>query len=514
MVVLPDLPVVVNGQVLPGDTDAWTFSAKKGQHIVIAASVREIIPYLADAVPGWFQAVLELTDSDGNELAFADSFHHRQDPVIHFEVPQDGHYTIRIHDSLYRGREDFVYRITIGEIPFLTSFFPLGTRPGDKTLIELDGWNLTRKTLELGPLSRRGDRPVRWQSVLQADGTEIRFPLQTDRLQNVSDQEPNNTPEQSQEITNRIVINGRIDQPGDVDVFRLESAGRVTVDVQARRHGSPLDSLVSLTDAGGQEIAFNDDNEDRTQALLTHHADSHLTTTLPERGTYYLRIEDAQQNGGREFVYRMYVRPPEPDFELRVAPSGIVTRPGTNVPITVFVMRNDGFDQEIELSLVDAPQGFQLSGAVIPAAADRLPLTLYVPPRPTDGPLVLEMEGRACQRRGSRDILTRPAVPAQNMMQAFIWYHLVPMLHWRPMVSQESGSRLTNAPWNREFRETCWCTSGGNGRRPLRVTTPIRRSDAWTTVTYRPSRSKSARVAEHRRRRTRFRSSATTPVCR
>jgi len=29
-------------------------------------------------------------------------------------------------DSLYRGREDFVYRIALGELPLVTGVFPLG----------------------------------------------------------------------------------------------------------------------------------------------------------------------------------------------------------------------------------------------------------------------------------------------------------------------------------------------------------------------------------------------------
>ena len=33
--------------------------------------------------------------------------------------------------AIYRGREDFVYRITIGELPFVTSIFPLGGRAGE-----------------------------------------------------------------------------------------------------------------------------------------------------------------------------------------------------------------------------------------------------------------------------------------------------------------------------------------------------------------------------------------------
>ena len=53
-----ELPATVNGQIMPGDVDRFSFRARKGARLVLAASARELIPYLADAVPGWFQAVL------------------------------------------------------------------------------------------------------------------------------------------------------------------------------------------------------------------------------------------------------------------------------------------------------------------------------------------------------------------------------------------------------------------------------------------------------------------------
>ena len=59
------LPVVVNGQIMPGEVDRFSFTARKGTRLVIAADARELMPYLADAVPGWFQAVLALYDSTG-----------------------------------------------------------------------------------------------------------------------------------------------------------------------------------------------------------------------------------------------------------------------------------------------------------------------------------------------------------------------------------------------------------------------------------------------------------------
>jgi len=121
-----ELPVTINGQIMPGDTDRFQFQAKGGEKLVIEAQARSLIPYLADAVPGWFQATISLYDGQGKEIAYADDFRFNPDPVLFFEIPKAGLYELKIHDSIYRGREDFVYRLVIGEQPFITSTIPLG----------------------------------------------------------------------------------------------------------------------------------------------------------------------------------------------------------------------------------------------------------------------------------------------------------------------------------------------------------------------------------------------------
>ena len=96
------------------------------------SAARELIPYLADAVPGWFQATLALLRlPTARKSAYDDDYRFHPDPVLLFKVPEDGQYVIEIKDAIYRGRPDFVYRITIGEMPFVTSIFPLGGRAGD-----------------------------------------------------------------------------------------------------------------------------------------------------------------------------------------------------------------------------------------------------------------------------------------------------------------------------------------------------------------------------------------------
>jgi hypothetical protein len=417
------LPAVVNGQIMPGEVDHIRFAARKGQHLVVSASARALIPYLADAVPGWFQATLALYDAKGRELAYADDFRFNPDPVLYYEIPKDGDYTIEIKDSIYRGREDFVYRIAIGELPFVTSIFPLGGPAGGATTVECAGWNLAAPNLTQRVNFRASG--VHQLSVTNGEHISNLVPFATDTLPESLEQEPNNTLATAQCVTLPLIVNGRIHAPGDVDVFSIEgqAGSELVAEVKARRLNSPLDSLLRLTDASGKQIAFNDDNDDQGAGLETHHADSYLRAKLPANGTFYLHLGDTQRKGGPEFAYRLRVSPPQPDFELRVVPSSLGIRGGATVPLTVFALRKDGFTNEIALALKDAPAGFKLSGASVPANRDKVRLTLTVPPTPTDTPIGLALEGKA---QVSGNNFVHAAIPADDLMQAFLYRHLVP----------------------------------------------------------------------------------------
>ena len=433
------LPALVNGQIMPGDVDRFSFKARKGARLVVSAGVRALIPYLADAVPGWFQGVLALYDASGEELAYADAFGFRQDPMLYFEIPKDGEYVIEIRDSIYRGREDFVYRIALGELPYVTSIFPLGGRAGTQVNVELSGWNLPVDQLTID-VSYDRRRPLRSIVVRQGDLLSNRIPFPVDMLTECVEQEPNDLPENAQEVTLPIIVNGRIDRPGDIDVFRFKGSSRqfVIAEVLARRLGSPLDSLLRLTTADGREVAANDDHEDKGAALVTHHADSWFSTSLLAAGDYYLRLIDAQRKGGPEFGYRLYIRAPRPDFELRVVPSSFIARPGACVPFTVYALRKDGFSGEILLALDGAPPGFALQGARVPAGQDKVRLTLTVPPKTAKGFFNMDLEGSA-SLRGRK--LSHVAIPAEDMMQAFAYHHLVPAMDWTIVVTGSEAPR-------------------------------------------------------------------------
>ena len=417
------LPAVINGQILPSEIDRYRFTATKGQRLVIIASARALIPYLPDGVPGWFQATLGLYDAQGKELAYDDDFRFNPDPVLYYEIPADGEYVVEIKDSIYRGREDFVYRITIGEIPFITSIFPLGGPAGAKTTVKLTGWNLPDNKLTVNNSERKpGIYPL---SVSKDQWTSNAVPFAVGSLPECVEKEPNNQRPIAQQVSLPIVVNGRIDRRDDVDVFSFEgrAGNEIVAAVFARRLNSPLDSVLRLTDAQGKELAMNDDHEDKGTGLNTHHADSYLRATLPADGTYYLQLADMQHQGGPEYAYRLRISEPQPDFELRAVPSSITVRGSSTVPVTVYALRRDGYTGEIAIAAKDAPAGVSVGGGLLQANEDRVQLTLTVSPLVGKEPFNLKLEGRATIN--GRETV-RSVVPAEDMMQAFEYRHLVP----------------------------------------------------------------------------------------
>lgn len=424
------LPIVLNGQIMPGDVDRFRFQAKAGQKLVIQAHARSLIPYLADAVPGWFQAVVTLYDAQGKEVAYADDYRFDPDPVLFYEIRKGGEYEVAIRDSIYRGREDFIYRISVSEQPFITQAFPLGGRMGIDTDVSIRGWNLPEDRLSLD--MRRGEDGIRKMSYYRENTLSNPVTYAVNILPESLDRESKGKTEVPQAIEMPRIINGRIDRPGDVDVFRIRGRAGDTIvaEVYARRLNTPLDSVVQIKDADGKVVAWNDDyvlkeshlHKD-VMGLVTHHADSYVLTELSEDGFYDVCLTDAQRHGGDAYAYRIRISRARPDFMLRVTPSHFQVRAGGILPITVYALRKDGFDGEILLTIKNAPFGFELKGGRIPAGQDSVRLTLTAPPKGFDHPVPIELEGHA--RLGKRHIRRR-IVPAEDTMQAFLYRHLVP----------------------------------------------------------------------------------------
>jgi hypothetical protein len=147
-------------------------------------------------------------------------------------------------------------------------------------------------------------------------------------LSEVLEKEPNDAPEQAQAVPFPVAINGQSDGNGD-DAFRFPAhqGDRITIDAQAFRLDSTLRPTLSLSTAGGKELARSKPYYERVDALLD--------VVIPADGDYIVNVADATYSGG--LPYRLVVsKQPllENAFPCALAPgeTAELTITGRNLP--------------------------------------------------------------------------------------------------------------------------------------------------------------------------------------
>lgn len=360
-------PAVLNGQIFPGETDSFPISLSAGQKLVFAVKARALIPYLADAVPGWFQPVISIKGPDGTEIAYADDNGSDPDPILRFTALRDGVHTVSIRDSIYRGRFDFTYRIEVRE-----------SAPSPSPVI-------------------RAGAPQGWERDTGWSG-DAALPS---------------------------LVSGTIFAPGETARYRFSAAAGAAfvAEIRARRDLSPLDASLSLLDASGKQVAFNDDFEDKEAGLLVHHADPYMYFRIPQAGTYTLVVADIAMHGGPEYAYRLRAGPASEDFAVLTERSAINIPLSGSAAFSVLAVRKDGFDGLIEIVLKRPLPGLSLEGGFIPKGKSAAMMTLSFRGVAPPAPYALELEARAM---AGGKLLVHPVKPADRMMQAFAPTHLVP----------------------------------------------------------------------------------------
>jgi hypothetical protein len=121
-------------------------------------------------------------------------------------------------------------------------------------------------------------------------------------------------------------------------------------------------------------------------------------------------------------------------------PSSLNVRAGGSVPLTVYALRKDGFTNQITLVLDGAPAGFKLTGGSIPAGQKQVQVTLTAPPTELAEPVSLSLQGSTMIQG---QVQVRKAVPAEDMMQAFAYRHLVPAKELEVAVLKRPPPRAT-----------------------------------------------------------------------
>ena len=356
---------ILDGQIMPGSTDTFRLRLAAGKHYAFKVTARELQPYIGDAVPGFFNAVITLKDEDGKVVATADDeVRFRPDPTLTFTPPSNGDYLLEIHDVLYRGRADFVYAIAIDA----EGNFPTQLLSASATPYPLCG----------------GDLPL-----LSASP------------------------------------DGVVKQSGAVSAktFTIGSPGPHILEVTARRNGSPLDAVLTLRKKPGAPILAQWDDVTNTVfsgTIPQEECDPIGIYDFQELGDYVAEITDRTGHGGDAYVWWLDVRRPTPGFEVRSSRSTLPLKGGAPMKVDFHILRKDGFNGNVTFEF---PENIRARNTVATSGVNTVTAELSFKGKRKEPIQPLTLYARATI---NGRIVRKPVIPCDEYEQAFAWRHLVP----------------------------------------------------------------------------------------
>jgi hypothetical protein len=250
------LPTVLAGAIArAGDIDHYKIKVKAGDELVFENQAMRIGSTLQPImrILGEDQSILREFGYDGG--ATATRFSHRFDKA--------GTYYLRVSDYESSGRASNFYRILVGKLPVAVSAYPLGIRRHSEKQVALLGYNLGASASLAAkgtPASTDPDAAIFRPKAPSGDSfTEVKLALGDDP--EVEATGANTTLAAAQAVSLPVTVNGRIGAPSQANLpvehlyrFSAKKGQPVTIEVNARRLGSELDSLVEILDAKGQPI--------------------------------------------------------------------------------------------------------------------------------------------------------------------------------------------------------------------------------------------------------------------
>jgi len=245
-------PVTVNATLeKEGDVDTYRVSARAGHDLVVSI--------IAAPLGSMTDTTVSVLSLDGHVLASNDDFRDSKDSLVVYRPAVDGALLVRVTDRNAAGGGRQFYRVSIGELPVLTSVFPLGRPQTARRAVGVEGANLAGQTSgALGTPSP--NRPLAAPVVLSGLDREPinRIDVALGKYPEILEHEGNDTLATAQWLTMPVTVNGRINHDGkaDSDLFRIQArkGEPVVVQVAAERLGSALDSVLEILDAQGRPV--------------------------------------------------------------------------------------------------------------------------------------------------------------------------------------------------------------------------------------------------------------------
>lgn len=367
-----ELNTTVQGVAGNEDDDYYVCTLKKGQRLSVEVEAMRLGRRMFDA----YVAILdprkfELASCDDTPLL-------RNDAFASIIAPEDGDYRIVVHEAAYEGTDDCQYRLHIGTFPRPKAVFPTGGKPGetvDFTFIGDPSGPIKQSiTLPLEPVARFPIFPVHDGLSAPSPHWITVSPLAAMNESGTNKDAASATPAPPIPCAMHGIVDGEIKM--DWFKFTAKKDQNLVFRVLARSHRSPLDSILSIHQMDGKQIAANDDQGS---------PDSLINWTCPSDGEYCVRVRDQLGRTGPDFTYRIEITEKTPSIAANLP---IVERVNSQKWKTFPVPRGNRYAAVVNLTRENIACDAVFEAGSLPAG-----VTMTAPPVPksvTTFPVVFE----------------------------------------------------------------------------------------------------------------------------
>jgi hypothetical protein len=420
------------GAVVNGKVDANQFKFYK---VVLKTNERIVVTCQGQRLDSRLVPTVSLLSPVGKELVRARSAE-GDDALLEFTAPSEGTYLVRLHDVVYGGGAEHFFRLSAQSSPRIEFIFPPAGVPGSNGSYTIFGRNLPngQPAGEASP----GQAPLQkvqvniavpadadrqfafdtrpalqraWLAAIEYKldspaGPSNSLPLYVAKAPVVVEQEPNGS-DKPQQVNIPCEIAGQFYPHSDDDwyQFAAKKGDVLSLDVISHRLGLSTDPYLALfkvtKDEKGVEkltdVAQVDDPGDRNNKMGTDFDtstdDPYFKLTVAEDAVYRVMIRDQFGTGRSEMqmVYRLSIRPPQPDFAIVAQPKSVaagqpnnqksdvlspVIRKGGTALIDVDLLRSDEFAGEVTVSVEGLPPGMTCPAAIAGPTINSVPLIL------------------------------------------------------------------------------------------------------------------------------------------
>jgi len=444
---------VCNAVMTQRAVDFYSFEGTKGKRVTVDCA--------AAGIDSKLKAVLIIADAQGHDVMV-----NRTGGALDFTPPSDGKYFIKMNSLTYQGGPNEFYRLALMDA---SGPGPAPRQPSTKS-VSAFSWT----------------------------------PEEYANLPKIAAAESGSASGAVQKITLPCEIDGRFFPAAHVDRFEFTAKKGETwwIEVASERLGLPTDpfvlvqrvmgegaqeKLVDVAELNGipspMKVSTNGYSYDGPP-YDAGSADPMGKIEIKEDGVYRLQVRDlfGGTHADPSHVYRLVIRKAEPDFALvawalhmtlrngdrNALSKPVALRDGATMAFEVVVVRKDGFDGEIDLSMEDLPEGISACGLKIPAGKNKGMMLITAAENAPRSLAIAKLVGRA-QMNGQTVIrpcsVASMAWPAKDAMQEIPAPRLM-----ADMPVSVGGSEAAPVSITASENKTWEATAGDKLTIPLKIT--------------------------------------------